>query len=233
VTFHDYDYAEEDMDKQEQHEAKVADVLRPGPEDYLRRISRLVHNGRDLRAALQVLQEMKEEAVKPQQPHFRILIQACSKAGHTARAFELYNDFRARQLPRHVGIFADLFNCCALGPDPRLGLEKARALRKRLREDNFTPNKVVYHTMIKAFGRCGDLETAFELVDEMRAAGHQPDSQSMCHMLQGCISDQSCGFRHALLVWRRMRRRRIWPNLPAFNLMLRAAQGCGLGRCPY
>ena len=54
VTFHDYDYAEEDMDKQEQHEAKVADVLRPGPEDYLRRISRLVHNGRDLRAALQV-----------------------------------------------------------------------------------------------------------------------------------------------------------------------------------
>ena len=85
---------------------------------------------------------MKEEAVKPQQPHFRILIQACSKAGHTARAFELYNDFRARQLPRHVGIFADLFNCCALGPDPRLGLEKARALRKRLREDNFTPNKV-------------------------------------------------------------------------------------------
>ena len=54
VTFHDYDYAEEDMDKQEQHEAKVADVLRPGPEEYLRRISRLVHNRRDLRAALQV-----------------------------------------------------------------------------------------------------------------------------------------------------------------------------------
>ena len=229
VLFHDYDFEPEDQDEQDVHEAKIADVLRPGPEDYLRRMTRLIHEKNDLRSALALLPEMKEERVKPLQPHFRILIYACAKAGHTAKAFQLYRQFRARALPRHVGIYADLFESCALTSNSKLGLENATYLRKKLAEDHFIPNVVLYHTMIKAFGRCGDLETAFELIDEMSSNGHRPTSETMAHLLQGCLSDKSNGFRHALLVWRRMRRRQIWPNLYTYNLMLRAATDCGLG----
>ena len=229
VLFHDYDFQPEDQDEQDEHEAKIADVLRPGPEDYLNRMTRLIHQKNDLKSALALLPEMKEERVKPLQPHFRILIYACAKAGHTAKAFQLYRQFRARALPRHVGIYADLFESCALGSNTKLGLENATWLRKKLAEEHFIPSFVLYHTMIKAFGRCGDLETAFELVDEMSNNGHKPTTETMSHLLQGCLSDKNNGFRHALLVWRRMRRRQIWPDLYTYNLMLRAAAECGLG----
>jgi len=229
VLFHDYDFQPEDQDEQDEHEAKIADVLRPAPEDYLQRMTRLVHQKNDLRSALALLPEMKEERVKPLQPHFRILIYACAKAGHTAKAFQLYRQFRARALPRHVGIYADLFESCALSSNCKLGLENATWLRKKLAEDHFIPSFILYHTMIKAFGRCGDLETAFELVDEMSSNGHRPTTETMSHLLQGCLSDKSNGFRHALLVWRRMRRRQIWPDLYTYNLMLRSAAQCGLG----
>ena len=229
VLFHDYDFQPEDQDEQDEHEAKIADVLRPGPEDYLKRMNRLIHEKNDLRSALALLPEMKEERVKPLQPHFRILINACAKAGHTAKAFHLYRQFRARALPRHIGIYADLFESCVLSSNTKLGLENATWLRKKLAEDHFIPSFVLYHTMIKAFGRCGDLETAFELVDEMFSNGHRPTTETMAHLLQGCLSDKSNGFRHALLVWRRMRRRQIWPNLYTYNLMLRAAAECELG----
>ena len=233
VLFHDYDFQPEDQDEQDKHEAKIADVLRPGPEDYLKRINHLIHKKKDLRSALAVLPEMKEERVKPLQPHFRILIYACAKAGHTAKAFELYRQFRLRALPRHVGIYVDLFESCALGSNMKLGLDNATWLRKKLAEDHFIPSVVLYHTMIKAFGRCGDLETAFELVDEMSGNGQRPTTETMAHLLQGCLSDQSNGFRHALLVWRRMRRRQIRPNLFTYNLMLRAAAGCKLGNLSH
>ena len=83
--------------------------------------------------------------------------------------------------------------------------------------------------MIQAFGRTGDLETAFELLDEMRQ--HQvPVTYETCDfILQGCIADRESGFRHALLTWRFMRRKQIWPRIYNYNLMLKAAQDCRIG----
>ena len=116
-----------------------------------------------------------------------------------------------------------------MGTDPALGLRRANYLRKKLAGDRFVPNRVLYHTMIKAFGRCGDLETALELVDEMEGHRHLVDRETMGHLLQGCVSDRESGFRHALLVWRRIRKRKIWMDVKLYNLMLRAGKECGLG----
>ena len=77
--FHDYDFVPEDQDKQDEHEAKIADIYRPGSEKYLRKLNYLIHDRRDLRAALLIIPEMKKERVRPEQAHFRILINACSK----------------------------------------------------------------------------------------------------------------------------------------------------------
>ena len=92
----------DDNDEQDKHEAIIADIYRPGREDMLRKINRLIHVKKDLKSALNVLEtEMKEECVKPEQAHFRILINACSAVGHARKAFQLYEDMQKRKIKRH------------------------------------------------------------------------------------------------------------------------------------
>jgi len=229
-----FDFVPEDMDSQDKHEAIIADIYRPGREQYLRKLNYLIHEKKDLRGALNTLEvEMKEQCVKPEQPHFRLLINACSQVGHVRKAFKLHSELKARGLKKHVGIYADLFHACTNCHDKPLALNKATYLRKKLAEDHFIPNPILYHTMIQAFGRCGDLETAFELIDEMRQYKVPVTSETFAFLLQGCVSDKQNGFRHALLTWRTMRKKQIWPKLFTYNLMLKAAQDCGLGDIKY
>lgn len=87
--------------------------------------------------------------------------------------------------------------------------------------------------MIKAFGKCGDLQTAFEVLDEMAAKKIPIDSKTLSSILQACVSDKNVGFRHALLLWRKMRQLKIEPSVYNFNLMLRAAKECGMGQSAF
>ena len=54
--------------------------------------------------------------------------------------------------------------------------------------------------MIKAFGRCGDIVTAFSIVDEMIDARLRIDNKVFSMLLQACISDKEAGLRHAIQV---------------------------------
>ena len=234
IAFHKFDFEPDDNDEQDKHEAKIADIYRPGKEDMLRKINRLIHVKRDLKSALDVLEtEMKEECVQPEQAHYRILINACSDVGHARKAFQLYEDMNKRKLKRHVGIYADLYHSCVQCPDKKFALDQATMLRKQLAESRFIPNKIVYHTMIQAFGRLGDLETAFELIDEMRQNKVPVTHETFDFLLQGCISDRQDGFRHALMTWRTMRTKQVWPRISNYNLMLKAAQDCRVGEIKY
>ena len=80
LIYDKFDWEAEDNDEQDKHEATVADIYRPGREHYLRRINFLLHEKQDLVAALDTLEtEMKEDCVKPEQAHYRVLIHACAK----------------------------------------------------------------------------------------------------------------------------------------------------------
>ena len=91
---------------------------------------------------------------------------------------------------------------------------------------NLVLPEVTYNNMIKAFGRCGDLETAFSLVDEMATNGAPITADTFHHLLHGCISDKESGFRHAILAWRKLlEMKMVKPNLTTINLLLRATRG--------
>ena len=160
---------------------------------------------RDLRGALNLLDvDMKREYVKPNERHFRLLIHACGKEGYHSRAFSLYRSYRRLHFRTNYGVLADLFNACTNSPFPEKALEDARVLRKSLVEQNLVLPEVTYNNMIKAFGRCGDLETAFSIVDEMARNGTPIKADTFHHLLHGCISDRESGFRHAILAWRKL-----------------------------
>lgn len=173
---------------------------------------------------------LKEDRVKPDSSYIHcLLIGALGRVGYTKKAFMLYNDIKRRGLPVHASAYTGLFNACANSPWLEDGLQRAQHLRDIILETKYEPNESNYNAMIKAFGRCGDLDTAFALVDEMAQNRLKLDDATINFLLQACISDKDAGFRHALLVWRKFVGHNIRPTLYSYNLMLRCIRDCGMG----
>lgn len=184
-----------------------------------------------IKEAIDVLEinMIQEDRVKPENYIYNLLIGGCARAGYTKKAFQLFNRMRQRALVITGGTYTSLFNACAMSPYPTEALEHANRLREIMQEKGFEPNPQTYNAMIKAYGRCGDILTAFQLVDEMVKKRLPVKVDTMNFLLQACASDKQFGFRHALLVWHKMRRWHQRPDIYSFNLLLRVVRDCGIG----
>lgn len=219
------DRAEEDYLKNPPHRSQ-----RLSTKQYADMIKEHFRNKR-IKEAIDVLEVrmLKEDRVKPENYIYNLLIGECARMGYTKKAFGLFTRMKQRGLKVTGGTYTALFNACSTTPWLQDGLNKANRLRQLMLEKGHEPNASNYNAMIKAFGRAGDIATAFSLVDEMQAKRISVDVQTYNFILQACISDTELGFRHALLVWHKMLRRRIVPDVFSFNLMLRCVRDCGLG----
>lgn len=186
---------------------------------------------RKIKEAIDVVEVrmLKDDKVKPENYLYNLLLGACGRVGYTKKAFQLYNDMKRRALKVTPGTYTALFNACANSPWPEDGLTRAKHLHQIMIEKRYEPNDTNYNSMIKAYGRCGDLKTAFSLVDEMIVKGFMIKDDTLNFLLQACISDKEAGFRHALLVWRKFVDKNIAPSLFSYNLMLRCIRDCNLG----
>jgi pentatricopeptide repeat domain-containing protein 1 len=223
----------DDHDGELEYLAKISDTLRPRPEDFERKIQDILAVKKDLAKALKVFDdEMSDELVRPNEDTYRMLIHACGKVGYAAKASNLFFKLRSTGAKIKFDLCGDVFNGCANCPDverPK-ALKIAHGLRQKLLSDFQKPLPVtLYHTMIKAFGRCEDIEMAFAIMDEMVDKGLVLSSSTFNHLLQACITDKQVGFRLALVIYRRMLEKRITPDVFTFNLILRATTYCGVG----
>ncbi|KAK9880831.1 hypothetical protein WA026_013157 [Henosepilachna vigintioctopunctata] len=187
---------------------------------------------RKIKEAIDVLEVkmLKEDKFKPENYIYNLVIGACGMVGYTKKAFSLFNDMKKRGLKVTGGTYTALFNACANSPWPLTdGLTRAKHLRDIMIEKMYEPNDSNYNAMIKAFGRCGDLHTAFSIVDEMMSKKIKITDSTINFLFQACISDKESGFRHSLLVWRKMLKKNIKPSIFSFNLILRSIRECNLG----
>ncbi|XP_058830286.1 pentatricopeptide repeat-containing protein 1, mitochondrial [Topomyia yanbarensis] len=183
-----------------------------------------------VKEAIDVLEvRMKEDRVAPINYLFNLVIGGCARVGYTKKAFQLYNKMKQHGLKVTGGTYTSLFNACANSPFLGDGLQKANRLREIMIEKGYEPNESNYNAMIKAYGRCEDLKTAFQLVDDMIVKKLNVSTDTFNFLLQACISDVEYGFRHALLVWQKMHRMNALPDIYSFNLLLRCVRDCGLG----
>nr|XP_014280697.1 pentatricopeptide repeat-containing protein 1, mitochondrial isoform X2 [Halyomorpha halys] len=200
------------------------------PYQYAMMIKELL-NKRKLVEALNILEVkmLKEERGKPDVYIYNLLISGCAKEGYTKKAFQLFNEMKKRGLKPKQSTYTSLFNACSEGPFAVDSLKKARHLRELMLEKGVEPNMANYHAMIKAFGRHGDLETSFSIVDEMASKQIPLTSVTFNFLLQASASDKEAGFRHALIVWRKMLEKKVAPSVFTFNLLLRCTRDCGSG----
>lgn len=184
-----------------------------------------------IKEAIDVLEVkmIKEDRVKPENYIYNLLIGGCARTGYTKKAFQLFNRMKQRDLVVTGGTYTSLFNACAMSPFLADGLQRANQLRELMKEKDYVPNIQNYNAMVKAYGRCGDILTAFQLVDEMVTKRLPVRVDTMNHLLQACATDTQLGFRHALLVWNKMQRWHQRPDIYSFNLLLRIIRDCGIG----
>lgn len=184
-----------------------------------------------LQDAIDVLETkmLTEDRVKPQYYIYAILIGECGRLGNFKKAFHLYNQMKKRGLKVTASTYTALFNSCANSLYPKTALEKASHLRQLMLEKGIEPNRLNYSAMIKAFGRCGDIASAFKIVDEMISKNIKLKEETFNNLLHACISDHAAGFRHAILIWRKLFQIGIKPDKFTYNLMLRAVRDCEIG----
>lgn len=225
-----YEHDEDDKKEQEFLEKKPLRLQQLSTKKYSDIIKYHIENKR-FKEALDVLEVrmLKEDRVKPEAYIYNLTIGACAEVGYTKKAFMLYNDMKKRGLKVNGGIYTSLFSACARSPWKDDGLSRANHLRNLMLEKNIEPNLTNYNAMIKVYGRCGDLQTAFEIVDEMCSKKIKIRVHTFNFLLQSCITDRKAGFRHALLTWRKMLNFKERPNIYTFNLMLRCIKECGIG----
>ncbi|XP_037948799.1 pentatricopeptide repeat-containing protein 1, mitochondrial-like, partial [Teleopsis dalmanni] len=184
-----------------------------------------------LNDAIAVLEKrmLKEDRVKPENYIYNLLISGCAKAGYTRKAFSLFTKMRQRGLKVTGGTYTSLFNACANAPSIEDGLGRANHLREIMLEKGFEPNLKTYNVMIKAFGRCKDVKTAFLIADEMLDKKLEINIDTINFLLQACASDIQYGFRHCLLTWHKMLQNGLKPDYYTFNTMLRCTRDCEFG----
>ena len=187
--------------------------------------------GNRIKEAIDVLEVkmIKDDRVKPENYIYNLLIGGCARVGFSKKAFQLFTKMKQRGLKVTGGTYTSLFNACANAPWTNDALEKSNRLREIMIEKGYEPNASNYNAMIKAYGRCKDLKTAFLLVDEMIEKNLPIKIDTFNFLLQACVSDHDFGFRHALLVWHKIYQRKLAPDVYSFNLMLRCCRDTNLG----
>lgn len=63
----------------------------------------------------------------------------------------------------------------------------------------------------------------------MMEKNFQLQPETMSFLFHACISDKETGFRHALLVYRKMLEYKIKPDVIHFNLILHCIRDCSIG----
>lgn len=181
--------------------------------------------------AISVLEEraIKQDRIKPESYLYNLVIGGCGRVGYTKKAFKLFNDMKKRGLQPTGGTYTALFNACSNSPWLEDGLSRATNLKELMSEKGYRPNETTYNAMIKAFGHCGDMHTAFALVDQMIADRIRIKTDTINFLLHSCITNTEAGFLHALLVWRKFRAHKIVPDIYSFNLLLQCVRDCDLG----
>lgn len=183
-----------------------------------------------LTKALQTYNQMvSDDRIAPSVPIYTLMITGCAKVGYTEKAFEFFDEMVKYKLKPSKPCITSLFNACAESPFKELGLQKAQYLQEWMRLENVEPNTYNYHSMIKAFGKLGQIQTAFQLVEEMASKGHMFDDYTFSMVMTACISNKESGFFAAIAVIRQFMSKGMPMSINIFNLLLRAVRDCGLG----
>ncbi|XP_076546358.1 pentatricopeptide repeat-containing protein 1, mitochondrial [Osmia lignaria lignaria] len=220
---------DEDEEKEENFSkrTKIPIIERLSYTDYCKLIKSYI-DSKNVNAALNVLDLMKENGDKPNVFIYRLLLSAFALQGDVNQCFKLFKKIRDSGLVPSARVYTSLIQACANTTDSNIAVERLDYLRRYFLERKLMLNVVHYCALIKAYGRHNKVLTAFQIADEARDNGIISNSIAT-YLFHATIGDKESGLKYALGLWHKMKKDKMKFNILHYNLLLRAIRDTKFG----
>lgn len=132
--------------------------------------------------AFNVFLKMKEQKLQPNDVTYGCLIDACIRNHNLEKAEEVFASMEEDQAIINTIILSTMIK----GYSKAHKLDKALALYEKMKlSPNIEPNNVTYNSLIDCCVRCGDVDKASALFDEMKERHVQPDLITFSTLIKG------------------------------------------------
>ncbi|GFR52105.1 hypothetical protein Agub_g14618 [Astrephomene gubernaculifera] len=170
----------------------------------------------ELNRAFEVLGMMQQRGVQAGAPTYGSLIEACVCARQPEKALRVYEVAMQRGFTTEVKIYTQALSACML-PIPH-AWERALDIYSALQRCAVRPDKKFFACLMAVAGRCGRLDTAFEVLSEMAAEGIRPSGTSVSAIMHACLNRGNVGL--ARRVYDLCARQGVFPVQSQFNRLM-------------
>lgn len=176
----------------------------------------------DMDAASRLFQDMMTMDVVPDLITYSTLIKGYCLANELDQALQLFTLMQKKGIKPDAIVFNSLLDGCAKKQMVSLCEQVIRDMEKA----GVVPSNHSASILIKLYGRCKNLDSAFRVVDEMpKKYGFKPNNPVYTCLMSACISNGRLD--RAMELRERMVRENIFPDEKTYSTLLRGALRVG------
>ncbi|KAJ9522973.1 hypothetical protein QJQ45_023772, partial [Haematococcus lacustris] len=153
---------------------------------------------RDLDSATALLEAVRLDGRQPDVRLLTTYIKVCKSVGQADKAYQVYLDIKRRHLPVDAHVLGALVAAFAEAMrreltvvherrDQYVLLERATTILQEAQEAGVRLNTVPWNSLLVCAGRCGQLKRAFDVLEQMQAAGQVPDVFTYGGLMEACV----------------------------------------------
>ncbi|KXZ51095.1 hypothetical protein GPECTOR_14g78 [Gonium pectorale] len=170
----------------------------------------------ELNRAFEVLTMMQQRGVVAGATTYGSLIESCVCARQPEKALRVFEVAMAKGFVSEVKLYTQALSACML-PLPG-AWERALEIYAALQRASVRPDKKFFACLMAVAGRCGRLDSAFELLSEMAAEGIRPSGTSVSALIHACMDRGNLGL--ARRVYDLCARQGVYPVVSQYNRMM-------------
>ncbi|EFJ49645.1 hypothetical protein VOLCADRAFT_104228 [Volvox carteri f. nagariensis] len=170
----------------------------------------------ELNRAFEVLTMMQQRGISASATTYGSLIESCVCARQPEKALRVFEVALQKGFQSEVKIYTQALSACML-PLPH-AWERAQDIYPAMQRASVRADKKFFACLMAVAGRCGRLDTSFELLTEMAAEGIRPSATTISAIIYACLERGNLAL--ARRVYDLGARQKVYPVLSQFNRMM-------------
>ncbi|EOA14395.1 hypothetical protein CARUB_v10027590mg [Capsella rubella] len=173
-----------------------------------------------VKKAIEVLDEMPNLGLEPDEYVFGCLLDALCKNGSVKDAAKLFEDMRLRFPPNLRYFTSLLYGWCSQGK-----MMEAKHVLVQMKEAGFEPDIVDYTNLLSGYANSGKIADAYDLLKDMRRRGFEPNANCYTVLIQAlCKVDR---VEEAMKVFAEMERFECEADVVTYTALVNGFCICG------
>jgi len=176
----------------------------------------------DMEQAAALFTEMcTMDGVEPDLITYSTCVKGYCVQGDLDQAVQLFTMMRRKGIQPDAILFNSILDGCA----KRQMRSLAESVLEDMKQTGITPSNITLSILVKLYGRCRDLDRAFELVEEVSTQyGFQVNTHVFTCLMSACMANQTAqGVERAMKVFREMSAKSCTPDAKTYETLLNGA----------